>query len=289
MLNYLRLLRIKHWIKNLLVFAPLIFAFRFDFSSFVTTAIVLLVFSLFASSTYVLNDIFDYRYDRLHPAKNHRPIASGNVKIWQAFLLLIVLLSLATYLSTFVKQSVYFGCAIYFILNISYSLKLKHIEIIDAMIIAVGYVLRVVVGALALGVVSSHWLLLCTFFLALFLAFGKRKSEMNMLAGGSGGFKRRSIIGYSENFINQIITLTAGFAVVFYALYTIDPGTIMHFGTDRLIYTTPLVVFAVFRYFYLLYNGKEIEDQVEMMSSDKQIILAILFWFAAIILIYYSR
>ncbi|MCX6812223.1 MAG: decaprenyl-phosphate phosphoribosyltransferase [Candidatus Berkelbacteria bacterium] len=285
MIDFLRLLRPKQLVKNLLIFAPLLFAFKFESASVWQAVSAFLAFSLFASAIYVLNDIFDFRRDRFHPTKKFRPIAAKKIKVWQAFIFFALLLVAGTALATFVGVKVYYICLFYLIINLFYTFGLKHLPIVDVMIISLGYVLRVIAGALAINVSASHWLLLCTFFISLFLAFGKRKNEMLILSEENKAH-RRSISEYTESFIDQMLALTAGISVVFYALYTIDPATVAHFQTDRLIYTTPLVVFGIFRYFHLIYNRSDGGDPVQVILGDKQLIMTFVFWLGAIALIY---
>lgn len=286
MLAYIQLCRPKHWLKNILVFFPLIFAFKFDLESFYRVFLAFGVFSLFASSIYIINDIFDQKRDRLHPKKRFRPIASGKIKTWPAFLEFIIVLTAAFAVSTYLGATVFYLCIGYFIVNLFYSFGLKNLPIVDVMIIAFGFVLRVFVGAEALALNPTHWLLLCTFFVALFLAFGKRKNEMELLTVDKTGH-RKSISDYTESFINQILVLTAGVSVISYSLYTIDPQTQTNFRTDNLIYTTPLVVFGIFRYFHLLYNKREGGDPVAVFFHDIPLIIDMLLWLGSILIIYF--
>ena len=282
-----RLIRPEHWIKNLLVFVALFFSFSFDRNAFYQATLAFIAFSLFASSIYIINDIFDKEKDRLHPLKRKRPIASGKIRIWQAIIIALVLIVLAVLLSYFISEKLLLIGIVYFVLNLSYSISLKHIPIVDTMIVALGFVLRVMAGAYAIDVSISHWLLLCTFFISLFLAFGKRKHEMSILDLQGERKHRKSIAEYTEGFISQMLAITAGISVVFYSLYTIDPSTVSRFGSDNLIYTTPIVVFGVLRDFYLLYNKNDGGDPVNIFSKDLPLILDVVAWIVAVLLIYY--
>jgi 4-hydroxybenzoate polyprenyltransferase len=184
-----------------------------------------------------------------------------------------------------VRPAVFLTGLIYVAMNLAYSYRLKHVPILDVMIVALGFVLRVIAGAYAIDVPKSHWILLCTFFVMLFVAFGKRRHEMNLLQTGKGAHRRASA-EYTEGFITQMLALTAGVTVVFYALYTIDPQNVSRFGTERLIYTTPFVVFGIFRYFYLLYNKDEGGDPVQIFLKDRQLLLCGLLWLISVTFIY---
>lgn len=281
-------MRPQHLIKNLLVFVALIFSFSFNINSLILGTLAFLSFSLMASSLYVMNDIFDAERDRHHLLKKNRPIASRKIKIREAVVVLIILFVLSILVALNIKTTLLSVILFYFVINIFYSLGLKNYAIIDVMIIAVGFVLRVVAGAVAIGVGASHWLLLCTFFISLFLAFGKRKIEMFELENDKKSQHRKSISEYTDGFIDQMLSLSAGIAVVFYSLYTIDPATVQRFKSDNLIYSTPIVVYAVLRYFHLLYNKKIGGDPVQIFLKDKQMLFCIVVWIIFVVSAYYK-
>lgn len=284
--NLFCLIRIKHWIKNLLVFAALIFSFSFSRGSFLLATLGFISFSFMASSIYVINDIFDEEKDKLHPEKKYRPIASGKIKRREAIYLFLILF-LASLLVAYKINAFFFAILIfYLVLNLSYSIKLKNFAIVDVMIVALGFVLRVVAGAFAIKVSVSHWLLLCTFFISLFLAFGKRKIEMLELTSDNKKNHRESITEYTEGFINQMLSISAGISVVFYSLYCIDSSTVLRFKSDNLVYTTPVVVFGVLRYFHLLYNKNDGGDPVNIFIKDIPLITDMLIWIGLVLFIY---
>lgn len=280
--DLIRLMRPSHWAKNILIFAALLFSFSFGQMAITRAVLAFIAFSLLASGVYVFNDLIDAKRDRHHPQKRFRPIANKKISLRTAILLFMILsyagLALGLWLGPFVLGF----CLIYFLFNILYSLGLKQVAIIDVMIIAFGFVLRVTVGAYAIGVSISHWLLLCTFFTALFLAFGKRKIEMSELDGENKYNHRRSISEYTEGFINQMLALSAGISVIFYSLYTIDPATVVRFGSERLVYTTPIVVYAILRFMHLIYNREVRSDPVQIILSDRQLLAGIFLWAAAV-------
>jgi 4-hydroxybenzoate polyprenyltransferase len=285
--DLINLIRPAHWLKNLLIFIPFFFAFNFDLANIEKIVGVFIAFSLFASSIYVINDIFDQKRDRLHPIKKLRPIAARKVGTWQAFIIFSVLLIMAFALSVNISMPAFWIMLFYFVINLFYSLGLKSLPIIDVMIVALGFVLRVVAGAVALSLAATHWILLCAFFISLFLAFGKRKNEMEVLKLENKSAHRKSISEYTDSFINQMLALTAGISIFSYALYTIDPSTVARFGTDNLIYTTPFVVYGIFRYFHLLYNKSDGGDPVAIFFRDIPLKIDLLVWLASILIIYF--
>ncbi len=282
----IKLLRPSHWLKNALIFAPMFFSFSFTLWALEQATLAFIAFSAIASSVYVINDIFDRKSDQQHPEKKHRPLASGQVTVHQALGLLAACIMIGIGFSLLIGWKFLACLALYFALNLSYSAKLKHVSIIDVMIVALGFVLRVLAGAIAIEVPLSRWLILCTFFLALLLAFGKRKSEMRLI--GSQYTRRKSIQEYTEGFIDQMISLSAGIALVLYIIFTFDPVTIKHYGSDNLVYTTPIVVFIVYRYLYLLYNKNQGSDPVHIFLRDKTTILGIIIWALAVLGIYWQ-
>jgi 4-hydroxybenzoate polyprenyltransferase len=283
--NLLTLLRPGHWLKNGLVLAALFFSFSFTWPTLWLAVRALVAFCVLASAVYVINDLADADRDRHHPTKKNRPIASGAVQPRQAKQLATLLLLIAGWLLFLAGWPVLFVGLLYLLMNLAYSAGLKHVPIVDVMIIAMGFLLRVIAGALAIHVAISHWIILCTFFLALFVAFGKRKHEM-MILDEARNSHRQSMREYTDGFIDQMLSLTATTAVVFYSLYTIDVQTIERFGGDTLIYSTPIVVFGVLRYYYLLYNRGLGGDPVKLFARDRALLLASLIWLLTILGVY---
>ncbi len=281
---YIRVIRPKHWIKNILVLVPLFFAWKVTVDTTVIAIASLVAFSATASIVYILNDLADTEADRLHPEKKFRPFAAGTLshrqgKVLAALLVLIAIIASWTLSSGF--QLTLFG---YFILNLLYSFYLKRRLIIDVMILAAGFVLRVVAGGFAFHVTLSPWILLCTFFASLFIGFGKRKNETDILQEGS--HKHRAVLEhYTRDFLNQLLGLTAAMTIMSYSLYTIDAKTVDHFGTDNLIYTVPFVVYGVFRYFHLMYNLSSGGDPTKIFLKDKMTIINIFCWALSFVLI----
>jgi 4-hydroxybenzoate polyprenyltransferase len=272
--DLIKLLRPKHWIKNLLFLpAPLFFSFAFSWANVGRLALAIAAFCALSSAVYIVNDIADRERDRLHPKKRFRPIAAGKVNVRLAVMVAIVLFALGFALAMALNGKVLAAGVIYVLMNLAYSFYLKQVAILDVMIVAACYVIRVAAGAYAINVPLSHWIVLVTFFGSLLLAFGKRKHEMG-LAGKQE--HRRSAAEYTDRFIDQMLGLTAGITVVLYVFYTIDPETVKRFGSPKLVYTTPIVVFGVLRYFYLAYNRDEGGDPVQLAIEDRQLVLCLL-------------
>lgn len=283
--SVITLLRPGHWLKNGLVLAALFFSFSFQWPILWLALRALIAFCILASAVYVINDLADVERDRHHPTKKKRPIASGEITATQAKLLVFILLIVAGVLLYLSGWKVLVVGIIYLLMNLAYSAGLKHVPIVDVMIVAMGFLLRVIAGALAINVLTSNWIILCTFFLALFVAFGKRKHEMMVLDEARNNH-RQSMREYTDGFIDQMLSLTATTAVVFYSLYTIDTQTIERFGGDTLIYSTPIVVFGVLRYYYLLYNRGLGGDPVKLFARDRALLLASLIWLLTILGVY---
>ena len=287
-INYLKLFRMPQWIKNLFVFVPLIFSKHlFDENYLITSLLAFFIFCLTSSTVYMVNDIVDAESDRQHPQKKHRPIASGKVKVSQAIGAAGVLFVIATLL--LLKSNLFFVSAVgfYFTLNILYSLVLKNIVLLDIFSIAAGFMLRVLAGAFAIDVTVSSWLILTTMFISLFLAVMKRRSELNLAENVEFIATRKVLQYYSKNFADQMATVASAGVIICYALYTVAERTVTIFHTDNLIYTTPFVVFGIFRYMYLVYMNQKGENTTEVMITDPAMIVNVLLYILTTTLIIY--
>ena len=282
-------LRPHQWTKNLVVLAPLIFAERlFDGPSLVAAAKAFAIFCLLSGAVYLVNDLIDVERDRWHPIKRDRPLASGKlspaVASVAAVTIVVVGLTGAFLLGT------RFGIAalVYFLMMTAYSLALKNVVILDVLVVALGFVLRAVAGALAIDVVFSNWLLVCTLLGALFLALAKRRHELTLLAGEAA--EHRRILGeYSPYLLDQMIAVVTASTLVSYAFYTLAQETVDRFGTDRLIWTLPFVLYGIFRYLYLVHQKEEGGSPTKVLLNDKPILATVALWAASVIaLIYYK-
>jgi 4-hydroxybenzoate polyprenyltransferase len=290
---YLACMRPKQWIKNLIVIAPLIFSrnlFRFDLA--ISAAVAFGIFCLLSGSVYVFNDIIDFQQDRAHPSKRKRPIASGRLSRRNALFLGLVTVALGLVLAAQVGRAFFWVCVTYTGTMVFYSLGLKHMVVLDVLIISIGFVLRAIAGVEALkgldvGVIMSPWLLVCTLFLALFLGFNKRRHELSLLADNAG-LHRKSLEDYSEAFLDAMIAVVTAATVIAYAIYTIWPGTVEKFNTGNLIYTVPFVVFGLFRYMYLVVMKDKGGSPSEVLVSDAPLVVGIVLWIIVAGLVLYT-
>lgn len=271
-----------------MVFAAILFAGKlFNFNDLLNVAYVFLLFSLIAGSGYIMNDIIDIEQDRRHPYKKWRPIAAGKISIGNARMFWILLLIILMVLAALFNRALSIVLITYFILTMAYSLKLKHIVILDIIIVAAGFVLRAVAGAVVIDAVISPWLLVCTFFLALFLVIGKRRAELVSLA--EDAVNHRAILDhYKPRMLDQMIVVVTAMSVVSYAQYTLDAATVDHLGTNRMIFTIPFVIYGILRYFYLIYRKDLGGSPEKILINDKGILINLFFWIISVTYIIYS-
>jgi len=284
---YVRLLRPAHWTKNVFVLAPLVFAQQLTDPEALRRGLLAFVsFCLASSAVYVFNDIRDRAEDRLHPIKRNRPIAAGTISVASATVLGGLLAASAIAVAVFLGGQFLIILIIYLILNQFYSAGLKHVVILDVMIVSLGFVLRVLAGGVAVRVQVSAWLLLCTFLIALFLAFSKRRHELQLLADDASD-QRPVLSHYSPSFLDQMINVVTASTVVAYAMYAISPETAEKFHTRHLIYTIPMVLFGIFRYLYLIYQRPSTRNPTEAILRDPPFLINILVWALAVLWIVY--
>jgi len=275
--DILRMLRPNQWTKNAVVFAAFFFAFwdRSQNLRFLTgLAAVLpaaLLFCLVSSGIYIFNDIIDAAADRLHPTKRFRPIAAGRVAVPTAARLSAVLIIGGLSVGWVFNPSFALTAGSYVALQLLYTLFLKRVALIDVLIIAAGFVLRAVAGAVVLGVQISPWLLLCAFLLALFLALCKRRHEK--IITNSGPDVRESLAKYDERLLDQLIAIISSATIVCYSIYTLSPSTIEKFKTARLGLTIPFVMFGIFRYLDLVYRHEKGDRPEKILLTDIPILV----------------
>lgn len=280
-------LRVYQWSKNLLVFAALIFAQQIHHPYQVFRSVVAFAAFCAASSTmYIFNDLMDIESDRLHPEKRTRPFASGALSFGMGVFLcvgsLLVGLGLGAALGGRFLASVVF----YLVLTTLYTIWLKKIVIVDVLGIALGFVVRAMAGAIALDVVFSNWLVVCTLFMALFLGISKRRHEIYSLDEAAAEH-REVLEHYTLAYLDALILLVAGSALITYTIYTCSPEVVVRFGTDKLYLSLPFVVFGLFRYLYLVQVMGKGGDPSAMLFRDKPIGIAVVLWAAACMLIIY--
>lgn len=282
-------LRPAQWAKNLFVLAPLVFGdLLLDGRAAARAILALLAFCCASSAVYLVNDLRDREEDRRHPIKRLRPLAAGTLGVPTAFAAIAVLAVAAFAVALFLGPSFAWILGAYMALNVLYTLWFKHMVILDVMSISLGFVLRVEAGGEATGVAVSRWLFLCTTFLALFLAFSKRRHEITLLNEGAAG-QRPVLDHYSPAFLDQMINVVTASAVVSYALYAVAPETVRKFHTENLIYTIPLVLYGIFRYLYLLYQRPGERNPTETILRDLPFLLNMGLWGLAVLWIVYGR
>ena len=288
-LNYLRLVRVPQWVKNFFVFVPLLFSQHlFDVDYFTTTLFAFVVFCLASSLIYVINDIIDIEADKAHPTKKNRPLPAGLISKRSALIVAVVLTAvIASLLPQFNKEFLYFVTS-FVLLNLLYSFWFKHIVILDVFSIAAGFSIRVLAGAVVISVPISSWLILTTMFISLFLGVMKRHSELILVAENENAPSRKVLSQYSLNFADQMATVAAAGVIICYALYTVSERTVLAFGTENLIYTTPFVVYGIFRFMYLEYISNKGDNTTKIVFSDLQIIFTVLIYTITTVLIIYK-
>ena len=268
---WLKLIRIKQWVKNAFVLAPLLFSFQFtDIPSVLSALYAFLAFSLIASAHYIVNDIQDREKDALHPQKKYRPIASGVISVKKGLVAALLLLyggGVFIWMLGDIKVAGVIG--LYLLINVLYSGKLKNIVLLDVFVIAVGFVLRVYAGAYAIHEPVSSFIFMTTLFLSLFLGFAKRKGEL--LRHGTAS--RTVLKKYGKEMLNAYLAVTMALTIMSYALWTMETNTKANLGTHRMVYSIVFVVFGMFWYVYILdkYNGSE--DPTENLYKDKALLL----------------
>jgi len=285
-----RALRPHQWIKSLLVFAGPVFALRLlEPESLLRASVTFFLFCAASSSVYLFNDLRDREADRHHPQKRRRPIAAGELSAGMAAicsgLLFVVAMGGAILLGPSDLAVVF---AAYFLLQIAYTLGLRSIPILDAILVSVGFVLRAVSGAVAIRVTISAWLLICTIFFALFVSLAKRRHELTQLQGTSS-VHRVSLSGYDIPFLDQLIAIAAAASLMSYALYTTAPTTAERFHTHLLPLTIPFVIYSFFRLLYLMHVNAELGDPTLALIRDRSMLLSTGLWAASVLMILYMH
>lgn len=282
-------LRPAQWVKNLFVVAPAVFGGRLlepDAAGRVGLAFV--SFCLAASAVYLINDLRDREADRLHPLKRHRPIVSGALAPGPAAAAATVLLLASLAGAAALEPALLLWVGAYLALNAVYSWGLKRFVILDVMAVAAGFLIRVAAGGVAVDVELSSWLLLCTLFLALLMAFTKRRHELLLLAGEAPA-QRHVLADYSPAFLDQMVNVVTASTVVAYALYAVAPDTVDRFGTEGLVYTVPFVLFGIFRYLFLTYQRPTETSPTEALLRDLPSVVNVVLWGAVVIAFIYLR
>lgn len=294
MLKYLKLLRVEQWVKNVFVFLPLFFSGNImNATLFLQSIFAFFIFSLAASSIYIINDYSDIESDRKHPDKKDRPLASGAISRKNAIVLLVFIMILDVALMFFAQDYFNFNIwkfssiiGFYFVMNLAYTFKLKHVAIIDVCLIAIGFVLRILAGGYITGIEISQWAILLTFVLALVLAIGKRRGEL--INAQLSGKTRKALDGYNVQFADIALSISVTLAIICYLMFTLTPEVQIRFG-QKVFYTVLFVVFAFLRYLQqtLVYN--KTESPTKIIYKDHYIQITIVLWIFSFLLLIYDQ
>ena len=291
MKSIIKLIRPKQWIKNTFVLMPMFFGGTlFKGNNLIEGIIVFFAYSFIASSVYCFNDIIDVEADRRHPVKCNRPVASGTISMPMAYGLMFLMFALSMAMLLLLPSETYLKVTAillaYFVLNMAYCAKLKDYAIIDVCIIAFGFVLRLLAGGFATGIVLSKWIVLMTFLLTLFLSFAKRRDDV-LRMNETGEAPRKNTIRYNLTFINEAITITAGVTLVCYIMYTVSPEVVQNFHTDYLYLTSIFVLVGLLRYIQIAVVDKKSGDPTKVILRDTFTQLVVLAWGLAFLVIIY--
>lgn len=285
---WLRALRIEQWVKNAIVFAPLVFSMRlFDARAVARSFAAFACFCAVSGAVYLINDVADLERDRLHPRKKTRPIAAGEIAPRTALAVAAALGAVATLAPLALAPGVSGAIGAYFALNVLYSFALKYVALIDVIAIAFGFVLRTLAGAEAIGVQLSSWLEICTFMVMLFLALGKRRADLALqeLAGAPRSASR----GWSVALLDQMLTVAVAATIMSYCLYTLSPEVKERLGVERLEATVPFVVYGLLRYLWLVRESDAASDPTRAVLRDRPILIAAAGWALVVTLLLYGH
>ncbi len=288
-MEYLKLLRPKDWAKNLFLFLPLFFGRKFnDIHELIQVAYGFVAFSCIASSIYIINDYRDREDDRKHPVKSKRPLASGAVSPSSAIFICILLILAGFGLAWWIRDKFVFVLAIYFLINLGYSLGLKSVAILDLVLLATGFVLRIKAGSVISHVPLSEWIVIMVFLLAIFMAIGKRRDDV-LLKLSTGTDMRKSIKGYNLELLNVLLALVSAIIIVAYLMYCMDPQTVANMHTYRLYYTGVFVMAGIMRYLQIIYVAADAGSPTKILYKDRFIQVTLLLWIASFSMILYLK
>ncbi len=289
-LALLKAMRPQQWTKNVLLFPALLFSQNlFHWRETVLVCAACAVFCLLSSGVYLLNDLLDIENDRAHPLKRHRPLASGALPI-PLGIAACAFLSVGALAAAFWLSLPFAWTAVaYFLLQVAYTVRLKHVVILDVGCIAAGFVLRAIAGGQVIAVTISSWLLICAMLLSLFLALGKRRHELLLLEDGATAHRR--ILGeYTPDLLDQMISIVTAATVVCYTFYTVAPETVAKFGTTRLVFTVPFVLYGIFRYLYLIHRRQMGGSPEKALLNDgASLVNLVLYGLAVVAILYWLR
>jgi 4-hydroxybenzoate polyprenyltransferase len=289
-LALLKAMRPQQWTKNVLLFPALLFSQNlFHWRETVLVCAACAVFCLLSSGVYLLNDLLDIENDRAHPLKRHRPLASGALPVPVGIAACGGLSAGALAAAFWLSTPFAWTAVAYFLLQVAYTVRLKHVVILDVGCIAAGFVLRAVAGGQVIAVTISSWLLICAMLLSLFLALGKRRHELLLLEDGATAHRR--ILGeYTPDLLDQMISIVTAATVVCYTFYTVAPETVAKFGTTRLVFTVPFVLYGIFRYLYLIHRRQMGGSPEKALLNDgASLVNLVLYGLAVVAILYWLR
>ena len=283
----IELIRLNHYIKNFFVFLPLFFAIKITDLELLSNAfIAFIAFSFSASAVYIFNDLQDIKEDKQHPSKKFRPIASGAITQAHAIVVMLVLFVLGFSLMIFLSLQAVSILTAYIALNIAYSYSLKHIAIVDINIIAIGFVLRLLVGSVVTGTLLSQWIIIMTYLLALFIALAKRRDDV-LIFLDTGKKMRKVIGGYNIQFLDIAMSIMASVVIVSYILYTTSPEVEVRLDSENLYMTSFFVILGIMRYLKIVFIHKDSGSPTKILATDKFMQLVMLGWLVTVTWILY--
>lgn len=286
---FLRLIRPQQWIKNLFLFVPLFFAGDFfHIDKLVQLFFGMISFSMVSSAAYILNDYRDIEADKIHPVKQYRPLASGRINVTFALIAMAIFAVAGITSAFYLGQTFGYILVVYLTMNISYSFGLKNVSIIDILIVATGFVMRILAGGFLADVFISHWLVIMVFLLSLFLVLAKRRSDL-VEYNASGKMIRKSLIHYNIDFINHTLTMLSGVIIVAYIMYSVAEDVIHRLGAENLYMTSVFVMLGLLRYLQLTLVENRSGSPVRILYTDKFIIGTLAGWILSFFLILYLK
>jgi len=283
----LKLIRVKHWVKNGLIFLPIFFSGKIELIYSVPVLSAFILFCFTSSSVYILNDLKDLDHDRVNPNKVHRPLASGSISKREAWVIFSLLISSILLISVFFFNSSFIFIYGYFVLNLLYTYWLKRIAVIDVTCISLGFVLRILAGSIAASIFLTHWMIIMVFLLMISMAFAKRRDDFKVQIDSK--LERESKSGYSLQFLDMATSLSFAITLVAYILYTVSPEVINRIGTDKLYVTALFVFLGVMRYLQLSIVFEKSSSPVKLLFSDRFLQLVILAWLITFAFIIYGK
>lgn len=275
-------MRPKQWYKNLVIFIGIVFSLNLlNFNLWINVLSAFIIFCLLSGSNYLINDVLDISKDIKHPKKSKRPIPSGSLKPFPAIFSATLFIVISLIWSYLINLPFFIISVIFFILIVLYSMFLKHLVIVDILVISTGFVIRAMAGAIAIRVLVSPWLIICTFLLALFLALGKRRHEIFIL-GDDAKEHRQSLKGYSTDVLDQMIIITTSTLIMSYSLYTFFSNNIL------MMLTIPFAFYGIFRYLFLIHS-KKLGGEPEMLFKDSGMLISIILWVLIVVGVLYFK